>query len=39
MMEIVSVDGMDYLVTVSTIGDVAVWDILEFLKEIEGISQ
>ena len=38
-MKIVTFDELDYLVTASTNGDIRVWDILEFLKQVEKIGQ
>ncbi len=38
-MKTVTIDDMDFLVTASSSGEIAVWDVLEFLKEIDSIGQ
>lgn len=38
-MKVFSMEGMDFLVTASSSGEISVWDVLEFLKEVENIGQ
>jgi hypothetical protein len=38
-MKAVTIDESDYLVTADSNGDISTWDILEFLKGVDSISQ
>jgi WD40 repeat protein len=38
-MKVFSMDGMNFLVTASSSGEISVWDVLEFLKEVDNIGQ
>ena len=38
-MKVFSMEDMDFLVTASSSGEISVWDVLEFLKEVENIGQ
>lgn len=38
-LKIVKIEDIDFLVTASSSGEIAVWDVLEFLKEIDNIGQ
>lgn len=38
-IKIVHYDEIDYLITASSNGEISVWDVLEFLKEVDKISQ
>ena len=38
-MKIVESSDMDFLITASTNGQICVWDIIEFLKSVDNISQ
>lgn len=38
-MKNIEYEGGDYLVTADSSGEIKVWDILEFLKGVDAISQ
>ena len=38
-IKFINYEDLDYLVTADSNGEISVWDILEFLKEVDTISQ